>query len=613
MRRSRSPRAALAATSAAVWLALEAAASAVTYRVRIDGSGDFTTIQACASVARAGDTCLVAPGTYDEVVSPVSSGSAGSLIRFTAEGKAIVAGFRISGRTHIAIEGFEITYLPSSRVDAAIHLAGAHSTEITATDIHHVDGIGIWLHHGSPSNRVVIRNNRIRFTDCIPGDCIGGGGIVCNGDDVRIEGNDISHVGDFTNTWGQRIVLRNNIFHDVYNSDFPEYFQLPVHDPLGHHVDAVQHFAATNALHFLLFEDNVVRDVPLANVHGGIFQDQDGVVSDSDVVYRHNLFHTLGGALIIINPFRDLRAVNNTMAGLNSYSPRGNTVLSAASGTGPSSNIKLINNLFHDSTRQVTWATPYSIDAGSQLGFHADHNLCYQSGTPSPLEANGILDQDPRFADPTGRDFTLATGSPAIDAGGALTRVAASDPGTGNTLEVDDARFFQDGWAGARADSIAVGDPATIADVVAIDYPQNRITLSRSLTRTASAPVWLHGNASGRIVLTGVAPDIGYSERVPGAAPVTGLKAVRMGVDDIRLSWDGNPPAAGYNVWYVGEKQNLPLARQWREPHAVGVTGCAVPSPAPGPAGTDAGAIPRAPAVLFYQVRAFLDAATEGP
>src|ERR1019366_1182658 len=47
------------------------------YRVKQDGTGDFTTIQACANVAQAGDTCTVYSGTYAENVT-VSAGTAGA-------------------------------------------------------------------------------------------------------------------------------------------------------------------------------------------------------------------------------------------------------------------------------------------------------------------------------------------------------------------------------------------------------------------------------------------------------------------------------------------------------------------------------------------------------
>ena len=44
----------------------------------------FRTIQKCATVAVAGDTCLIRAGTYRETVTPAHSGAEGSPITFTA-------------------------------------------------------------------------------------------------------------------------------------------------------------------------------------------------------------------------------------------------------------------------------------------------------------------------------------------------------------------------------------------------------------------------------------------------------------------------------------------------------------------------------------------------
>ena len=66
------------------------------------------------------------------------------------------------------------------------------------------------------------------------------------------------------------------------------------------------------------------------------------------------------------------------------------------------------------------------------------------------------MNQDPLLD--TGGDFSLLAGSPAIDRGKPLTQVAATDSGSGVTLLVDDAGYFQDGWAGVDPDWLAVGD-----------------------------------------------------------------------------------------------------------------------------------------------------------
>ena len=82
---------------AAVVLALPASAATV-YYVAPAGSDSaagtsaapFRTVQKCASVAIAGDTCAIRTGTYRETVVPANSGTAGNPIRFTAAPGAVV-------------------------------------------------------------------------------------------------------------------------------------------------------------------------------------------------------------------------------------------------------------------------------------------------------------------------------------------------------------------------------------------------------------------------------------------------------------------------------------------------------------------------------------------
>ena len=83
---------------------------------------------------------------------------------------------------------------------------------------------------------------------------------------------------------------------------------------------------------------------------------------------------------------------------------------------------------------------------------------------------------------------------------------------------------------------------------------------------------------------------------------------------DADFSWSADPDAAGYNLWYVTLKTDVPRARQATAPPAVAVARCAVPSQAAGTTCSDPGAVSRGtPATFFYQVHTYCDATTEGP
>ena len=62
--------------------------------------------------------------------------------------------------------------------------------------------------------------------------------------------------------------------------------------------------------------------------------------------------------------------------------------------------------------------------------------------------------------------------------------------------------------------------------------------------------------------------------------PIAGLLAVRSpsARDDLVLQWQPDLVANGYNLWYVGRKEDIPLARQQSAPPAIAVSGCAVPA-----------------------------------
>ena len=80
---------------------------AATYYVAQDGSGDFTTIQAAANVAQAGDTVIVNPGNYPEHVVTQADGNSSNYITFRASGEVTVNDFDVT-RSYIVIDGFNV-------------------------------------------------------------------------------------------------------------------------------------------------------------------------------------------------------------------------------------------------------------------------------------------------------------------------------------------------------------------------------------------------------------------------------------------------------------------------------------------------------------------------
>ena len=135
-------------------------------------------------------------------------------------------------------------------------------------------------------------------------------------------------------------------------------------------------------------------------------------------------------------------------------------------------------------------------------------------------------------------DYHLQAGSPAIAAGTHLTTVASGDSGSGTSLVVNDAAYFQDGYGLSNAYSTVQGDCISVTTVgnhvciTAVNYSTNTLTLASSITRSSGDSVWLYSKSDGVQVLTGSAPDMGAhpyggtgtSSNPP--APPTNLSAV---------------------------------------------------------------------------------------
>lgn len=150
----------------------------------------------------------------------------------------------------------------------------------------------------------------------------------------------------------------------------------------------------------------------------------------------------------------------------------------------------------------------------------------------------GRVITSPLFTDATST-FTLQPSSPALNTGAALTTVEATDTGTGTSLVVHDAAFFQPGWAGTTADCIAVGTVTNTACITDIDYDADIITLGTSITRSNGDSVWLYSKSDGTRVLYGTAPEIGAYETTDSSPTVSvgTITVSQVTISSLRLSW----------------------------------------------------------------------------
>jgi hypothetical protein len=455
----------------------------------------WRTIRKAASVLEAGDTCFVMPGIYEERIAPANSGRDGGPITFKAVGQAVVRGFFLESRTHIRIIGFEITQTGSQNYPAVLLLA-AHDCEILDNHIHHTSMIGIFFNKRAPSNGVVVRGNRMSHIGSVPGRELGQIAILVAGDGNRIEYNDISHVADFTNAWGEKNVFRNNFFHDNSLGDFPDFL---VKNPPGHHIDGLQYYSDEVApLKRTLMEANIIADNGVSNAHFVLMRNIHKHAS-SEFLFRRNVAVRNGAYAIMVESFPGLRVVHNTFVDmLYQMKVRPRYCIQIWNG---STGARILNNIFVRAARPD--GITFMVDETSQPGFAAAGNLIFRSGRPA--QRLGVY-QDPLFASPGGDDYRLSHQSPAIDGGADLTTTTAA--GAGTEVPVGDTGYFFAGTGPDEGEQIAIGSGPQVR-VLGVDDRNKRVLIDREISWKAGEPV--------RYAFAGRAPDIGAYEFRPAA------------------------------------------------------------------------------------------------
>jgi len=366
---------------------------------------------------------------------------------------AIVRGFTITA-AHVTVEGFTISGTTNA---PCVTLGGANGAAIRKNRIDHC-GVSVFAGGGAAAIAALFGKPST---------------------DVLIDDNAISFVSDYVNPFGSHWVIRNNTLG-------------PSAPASTFHIDGMQNNGVVTDS---LFEGNMSVDNVSSDNH--LFLNQ--IAGSTGWIIRYNTtlrskggldWRSAGGHHFYGNTFVGNRAAGN----LNNFQ----ILLTGSLGNAARNNIWVNASSFN----------PYSV--GSTSNLDKDFDLWW-SAQGSPLEAHAI-NKDPLFVNATAGNFRLQPGSPAIDAGGPLTRVRSTDTGTGTALRVVDARFFQPGWAGVLPDVIAVGTAGNTAKIVSIDYSSNTITLAAVISRKPGASVWLKSKSDGVNVLNGLAPDIGANE-----------------------------------------------------------------------------------------------------
>jgi len=513
---------------------------ATTYTVKAGGGGDFTGIQACATAMASGDTCTVYAGTYNEHVS-LSAGAVGAYKTLQVNGTDVVYVYDFTISSHNKIIGFYIQNPSSPNSHDCVDIGNAATDIYITSNNLYACGSHAMISGTSSSytsSYVYIQNNTFSYpcsTSSSPNVCAA---LVVLGDHHLIENNDISHTSDgVTEYAGSHNIFRRNTFHDNNSSDCGS-------NSGNCHIDFIATEPSTPT-QYNLYEENTELNNLGANGHGYLSQSDVCSSQCYKLIIRFNIGAHVGAGGILddnannssVPGFSYVKSYNNTWVDYNNYS--GNQLYGGTNGfTHNSTNGAEINDLFYYPESLANF-NPYYTDASS-APFSASNNLAWCTGTPCSIHGHvygsgnftddpGNIKADPMFVSYAGNNFQLSTGSPAIGAGTYLTTVASGDSGSGTTLVVNDASFFQDGYGlqGVNADCIAVTTVTKLVCITAVNYQTNTLTLASSITRSKGDPVWLYSDSTGRQVLVGKAPNIGATfDAGSPPAPPTGLTAV---------------------------------------------------------------------------------------
>ena len=543
-------------------LLLAVSASGANLTVKSGGGGNYTTIQACATAMSPGDTCTVYAGTYNETPS-ITAGTVGHYKTITVNGSDVVSvlGFTLNSHTQLvgncpakagtvttATCGFFISNT-SSPTSACVNLPNNTTDVYIRANVMYACG-SIGPGWPTQTSYIYIQGNTVSYTnstiETVPTSCGGSGqpvgsSVSLYGNHFLVENNDFSHYTISLNWNPQNSITRNNNFHDTTevnnagNCHSDTWFSDPGGTNLVNNQDNV-------------YEGNYQYNAVGPNAKGPLFQ-APSCSGCQIAIVRFNVTNRIGsGSTTNDQNWQSVKVYNNTTADPNSDAGDQGLESDNSSDSNPP-NPALLNQIYYYSRSGIATINPYACGSSNNCNF--GHNLYWCPGGCTSVYGHvyevgpfmndpGNQNANPMFVNYVGpanpsNDYHLQAGSPAIAAGTHLTTVASGDSGSGTSLVVNDASYYQDGYglsnpySTVQGDCIAIGTASNHVCVTAVNYTTNTLTLASSISRSKGQGVYLYSKSDGVQVLTGSAPDLGARPFGGGGtapAPPTNLAAV---------------------------------------------------------------------------------------
>ena len=374
---------------------------------------DAPSIQQAINVAVDGDTVVVSPGVYFELIN-----FSGKAVTVTSE--AGPASTTIDGRGLGSVVTFTSGETRSS-VLSGFTVRSGFST---------LFGGGVFIRNSSPT----IRGNRITSN----GSCVGAG-IYSSFGSPRIEGNVISQnvLYGCTGGFGLGVFIGGNSAAEVIGNQISE------NSGAANGGGIALNAAGSAIIEGNVISRNVVSGFIPCSQGGGIY-----IINFAQATIVNNLIVQngagCGGGLYWQGSHGSTVVVNNTFA--DNDAPQGSAILA----TGVDARNQLSNNILAAKAGQTALfcqSAPTLSPVMNSNDVFGPQGLAYGGSCADQTGLNGNVSADPLFIDSTHADYRVQMTSPAIDAGNSVAPQIPPTDLAGNPRIVDG-----DGVGGAVID-----------------------------------------------------------------------------------------------------------------------------------------------------------------
>lgn len=373
----------------------------------------FKTPQHAADLVGPGDRILLmagtyTSGTYDDVIDLHNSGTATNWISIEPAGSANVifdvngnSGVKLNGASYVRVKGLTLKGIADTLTPAEAealrqenwYSVGLVGTGITSEAREIATDTYVYPHH------IIVENN---YASWFSGGCIG----MKRADYILIRNNEVHHCGLY-NVWAQSgiSVWENHNFDD--NSE--TYRTVITGNRSYSNYNHFKFYASSDPAIADSYTDGNGIIIDALAIDQGYLNDGAGGIYSGRTLIENNLTYDNGGKGINIYASDNVDVIHNV-----SYRNGQHPEIPGEIALGNTKNVRMFNNIIYaDNSEPVFFAyQTQNININNNIiykdvAFDADDNMSMAANT---------LTVNPQLSSPANADFTVSSGSPAVDA-----------------------------------------------------------------------------------------------------------------------------------------------------------------------------------------------------